>query len=150
MASLALFSWGRRTGAIVLLLAFACLLPLPAFANGGEADYDIFGEVNIAGNIQKKVEQRVNEAIEGSSSGKNIIDRGFLLEGVMSNQWIITRSIINGFGDINSAIGILEGPEFRKAAILRPYWTRLSPSIRLQRCSPIWRRTIRRKNSGPT
>lgn len=118
MASLALFSWGRRTGAIVLLLAFACLLPLPAFANGGEADYDIFGEVNIAGNIQKKVEQRVNEAIEGSSSGKNIIDRGFLLEGVMSNQWIITRSIINGFGDINSAIGILEGPEFRKAAIL--------------------------------
>ena len=117
MASLALFSWGRRTGAIVLLLAFACLLPLPAFANGGEADYDIFGEVNIAGNIQKKVEQRVNEAIEGSSSGKNIIDRGFLLEGVMSNQWIITRSIINGFGDINSAIGILEGPEFKRAAV---------------------------------
>lgn len=96
-------------------------------SSSGWADekYPYLDEVRIDNGIVEKMEQRVDEAINGVSGGKAIIDRGFLLEGLMSNQWIITRSVVNGFGDIDSVIGTLEGDRFKKAAVVDEILSRI-------------------------
>lgn len=112
---------------VVLLLCFAAVIFggfAPAWgdtdttSNKEGAKYDVFKEINVTQTISDKMKQKMDEAINGAVDDVKITDKGFLLEGVMSNQWIITRAVMNGFGDIGNTISQLESAEFKKAAIL--------------------------------
>lgn len=108
----------RKNGRLgYLLLAIAVFLISFPFSAGADEENPYRTPVKIGEGLDKKINQRMEEAIKGVVSGKAVIDRGFLLEGMMSNQWIITRSVVNGFGNIADTINYLKSDDVKRATI---------------------------------
>lgn len=115
-----LFASGR---ARILTVAFAAVIfalafPFEAGAGADGESNPYKGKVDVVDALRERVGTRVDEAVEGAFSKKKISDRGFLLEGVMSNQWIVTRSVVNGFGNIDGVIGFIKSDDVRRATVV--------------------------------
>lgn len=76
--------------------------------------------------LKEKMNEDVENAVKQAVDQKPVADRGYLLEGVMSNTWLVTRSVVNGFGDIQETISYLGSEEVQRTVLISDILTQKS------------------------
>lgn len=102
-----------------LLLAMAFFGSGNAEANDWKATYDEkYGALNMNEFIGRSIQDYIAFQQKGGKQETEVMGRGYLIDNVLMSQWVITRSVVYGFSNFQSALSRMRSDEVTKAIML--------------------------------
>lgn len=105
---------------LLVCIFFAVLSLFPASAEANwEADYEKnYGKLDMNDFIGKSIQDYIAFQQKGGKTNTEVMGRGYLIDNILLNQWVITRSVVHGFSNFQSAIDRMMSDDVSKAIML--------------------------------
>ena len=102
---------------VLFLLLLAVIFPAPASAGWEDTYEQDYGPLDMGQFIGKSIEEYIVFQQKKGKRETEVMGRGYLIDNILTSQWVITRSVIHGFDNFQSALDRMRSDDVTKAIV---------------------------------
>ena len=103
---------------VLSLLLLTVIFPASASAGWEDTYEQDYGVLDMSQFIGKSIEEYIVFQQGGGKQNTEVMGRGYLIDNILMSQWVITRSVIHGFSNFQSALDRMRSDYVTKAILL--------------------------------